>query len=172
MFPLAQEGGSSTGFTLMELLMVVAVIAILAAIVIVAINPTRQLGGARDTKRRAEVNAILNAVSQYAIDHDGLFPCAPAGSPCVDNTWRMLGAQSSGCNEDTLCGVTGIASSCLLLRSLSGTYLTTVPADPRYGSGDALGPNTKSLYIVRTENDRLTVKACRSEVSEISTVSR
>lgn len=161
------------GFTLLELLMVVGLIAILAGIVIVAINPTKQLGSARDAKRRAEVNAILNAISQYAIDHGGTYPCDPSGSPCVDSTWRMLGNQTWGCDQNAICQTTtSIASACLFLRTLSGAYLTTVPADPRYGSGDSLMANSKSFYIVRTVGERLTVKACRAEVGDVSTVSR
>ena len=161
-----------TGFTLLELLMVVGLIAILAGIVIVAINPTKQLGSTRDAKRRAEVNSILNAISQYAIDHGGTFPCDPSGSPCVDSTWRMLGNQSTGCDEDSTCNVSGIASACLFLRSLSGTYVTTMPGDPRYGSGNALSANSKSLYLVQTVGDRITVQACKAEVDGISSVSR
>ena len=68
---LPAEALAKAGFTLVELLMVIGIIGVLAAIVVVAINPTKQLGSARDTKRRSEVNSILNAVSQYAIDHGG-----------------------------------------------------------------------------------------------------
>ena len=43
---------SKKGFTLMELLIVVAVIAIIASVVIVLLNPFTQLEKAYDTKRK------------------------------------------------------------------------------------------------------------------------
>lgn len=63
-----------SNFSLIELLLVIGIIAILASIVIVAINPTRQLGSARDAERRAHLDEIVTAVYQYAVDHDGKFP--------------------------------------------------------------------------------------------------
>ncbi len=62
---------SQRGFTLIELLVVIGILAVLLAIVLVAINPARQFAQANDTKRSSDVNAILNAMHQYAADNKG-----------------------------------------------------------------------------------------------------
>src|SRR6266571_2107130 len=72
---------SYKGFTLIELLVVIGILAVLLAIVLIAINPARQFAQANDTKRRSDVNAILNAVDQYAADHHGTLPGAITGTP-------------------------------------------------------------------------------------------
>ena len=53
---------SHKGFTLLEILLVVAIISILAGIVIVAINPARQLGSTRDAQRKSDIGTIYKAV--------------------------------------------------------------------------------------------------------------
>ena len=63
-----------SGFTLLEVLLVVAIIAILAGIVIIAINPGKNLGDSRNSTRSADVNTILNGVYQYSLDNNGTVP--------------------------------------------------------------------------------------------------
>src|SRR5581483_10664502 len=67
------------GFTLIELLVVIGILAILLAITLIAINPARQFGQANDTKRRSDVNAILNAIGQYTASNTGQLPTEITG---------------------------------------------------------------------------------------------
>jgi type IV pilus assembly protein PilA len=59
------------GFTLIELLIVIGIIAILAAGVIVAINPGRQFAQARDATRRSHINTLNKALLSYQVSNQG-----------------------------------------------------------------------------------------------------
>lgn len=132
---------SHKGFTLIELLLVIGIIAILASIVIVAINPTKQLGDARDAQRKSDVNTILSAVYQYAIDNDGNLPSG------IDTTNREVCATGS---TDT--------GECISLDVLTGSYLVRIPRDPQ--AATATGTN---YWIVEGANGRITVSAPGAE---------
>ncbi|MFH1188719.1 MAG: LamG-like jellyroll fold domain-containing protein [bacterium] len=82
---------SKKGFTLLEMLLVVAAISILASIVITALNPGKQLAEARNAQRQSDTRTIIDAIYQYTIDNKGLIP------PQIDTTLHMLGTSSSGC---------------------------------------------------------------------------
>ena len=56
---------ANKGFTLLEILLVIAAIWILASIVLVAINPNRQIAQVRDATRRSDINTIYKALEQY-----------------------------------------------------------------------------------------------------------
>ena len=103
------------GFTLLEILLVVAAIAILAGIVILAINPNKQLGDTRNAQRRVDVNTILNAVYQYTIDNNGTLPTIPTATCALVATNEVCKLTATG-----TCS-TGVALSVL---TTSEKYLT------------------------------------------------
>ena len=55
------------GFTLVELLISIAVISILAAIVYLALDPAKKKGQARDTSRKSGVAQISGALTNYFV---------------------------------------------------------------------------------------------------------
>lgn len=120
------------GFTLLEILLVIAAIGILAAIVIVAINPTQQLGKARNAERQSEVNTISNAIYQYFID-EGVFP----GGLNTASVLTDLDISNINLNDGTdivtdACGLTVTATSTnyVNLSSLTPDYIGSLPTDP------------------------------------------
>ncbi|MFH1188623.1 MAG: LamG-like jellyroll fold domain-containing protein [bacterium] len=116
----------TSGFTLLEILLVVAAIGILAGVVVIAINPAKQLAEARNAQRRADVEALLEAVYQYSIDNNGNFPAG------IDTQIRMMGTAADNC--DVSCGevqgTSGFFSDNNQSSFDEGIYYQLPPADP------------------------------------------
>lgn len=154
---------SKTGFTLLEILLVVAAIGILAGIVIIAINPGKQLGDTRNAQRRTDVNTIINAVYQYSIDNSGSLP---SGIDSVTASSQVLGTSTSGC--DTTCTATTTIAACVdLSGDLVPTYVVGISIDPSTGSE----VNT-DYYINKDVNGRITVGSCDPEQSAVIEITR
>ena len=142
------------GFTLIEILLVVAAIAILAGIVIVAINPAKQLGDTRNAQRRSDVTTILNAAYQYSIDNNGVLPAG-------------ITASSS---EICVAGATGPACAGFIYLSvlaLNGKCIVGIPTEPQKLNAGGAG-----YMINRDANGRITVSAQYPEQSAVISVTR
>lgn len=100
------------GFTLIELLVVIGIITILAGVVVYAVNPGRQFASARDTQRRADLNALTSAIYQYATENNGNLPDVISESPTQVGT-------STGLDLTTW---------------LAPKYLVEIPKDPSNGT--------------------------------------
>lgn len=58
------------GSTLLELLIALALLAILAGLTIAALNPRKNFADASDAKRREDLRTMIDALYQYQIDYD------------------------------------------------------------------------------------------------------
>jgi len=56
---------SQAGFTMIELLIVIAILGILAVAVLSAINPVEQINRGRDTGSRSDAEQLLSAIDRY-----------------------------------------------------------------------------------------------------------
>lgn len=151
------------GFTLLEILLVVAAIAILAGIVIIAINPNKQLGETRNTQRRSDVNTVLNAVYQYSIDNNGSMP---VGLDAITGSSQVLGTSGTGC-DSTCTTVTTVAACVDLSSDLVSDYIVGIPLDPSTGTA----ANT-DYYINKETSGRITVGTCDAEQSATISITR
>lgn len=141
------------GFTLVEVLLVIVIIAILAAIVVVAINPGRQVSQANNTQRSTETKAILDAIHEYAIDNRGALPDGITSTPTT---------IGSGSTQVDICA------------SLVPTYMASMPFDPTATDAQYTScTDYDTGYTVSADtNERVTVSAPDAELSETISVTR
>lgn len=145
---------SQTGFTLIEILVVIGIIAILAAVVLIAINPARQFAQANDSQRTSNVNAILNAIGQYMADNQGDIP--PGGIPLADS--------SVDANFDDIGDGTGEADLC---DALVPTYMPAFPVDPDVPNGPVDDCTVTYNAIYQIIQDDTTLRITVRAVSEV-----
>jgi len=147
----------AAGFTLLEVLLVVAIIAILAGIVIIAINPGKNLGDSRNTQRSADVNTIINGVYQYSLDNSGSLP-----SGITTTATEICATGAASC--------TGLVD--LSVLTASGKYVVSMPKDPQCGTGSVCNTNGTGYKIAKDANNRLIVTAPAAEQGKTISVTK
>lgn len=149
---------SERGFTLLEVLLVVAIIAILAGIVIIAINPGKNLGDSRNSQRSSDVTTILNAVYQYSLDNNGTLPAS-----ITTSATEVCNTTGAGCTSPTAIDL-GVLTT-------NGEYLVAIPVDPQCPT--ACLANGAGYTIMRdASSGRVTVAAPDAEQGKTISVTR
>jgi len=146
---------NNKGFTLIEILIVIAIIAILSVVVFVALNPAGRFAEARDSRRYTDINNILTAVHQAIIDGDGALPSGLV----ADDTTYELGTCAAGAAT-----CSGVTDACVDLGTPLANYLASIPVDPQ----DTSGGVTTGYSVTVNTNNQVTVGACNAEGGTIS----
>mgnify|MGYP001580339230 CR=1 FL=1 len=153
---------TTKGFTLIELLVVIGIIGILAAIVLVAVNPGRQFASARDTQRRSDLIAITDSIYQYAAEHNGNLPDTdaddaasnfPTASTCV--------GTGAGCFN---LGAAGNVADATV--TVVPTYIAAMPTDPSTGTA------ADTDYTVYVNTDGRVVASASGELTGSISIQR
>lgn len=82
---------SQAAFTMIELLIVIAILGILAVAVLAAINPIEQINRGRDTGSRSDAEQLLSAIDRFYA-YKGYYPWV--NSPNVDDAQAWSGVTS------------------------------------------------------------------------------
>ncbi len=112
----------SGGFTLLELIIVVALIGLILTALIIAINPNQQFAKARDAKRKSDLAQLKKTFEDYYNDKN----CYPKPQEVCTDGLNGDGSQNPIC---TICSNT------------FSPYMTKLPCDPEH-------PQRRYLYRV------------------------
>ena len=125
------------GFTLIELLVVIGILGILAAAVLVAVNPAKRQRQARDSSRKTNIGTLAHALDAYYVSRgNGYYPtpdgCGTSGGLTALTTSGDLKEVPTGPTGDDYCLTLGGAPA----NSEAALYATL--EDPTSGDGDWL----------------------------------
>ena len=149
-----RKSSLNKGFTLIELIIVVAIIGLIAAAAFVAIDPAKRIGNANNAQRWEDITAIVDAIMKYTVDNSGTMPPGVAddltsNSPTVID---VKGGDEDGTNDCTWASGTTVDIS----SGLVPNYLATMPLDPGATGAD----ETEYFIVYDSSAGRVRVAAC------------
>ena len=162
----SEETRPRSGFTLLEVLLVVSLLGILAAITIIALNPSTQIARTNNAQRSSDINAILNAVWQYSLDNQGVMPTSVlASADCAGTVAAEICKTGGDCDGGT--NIEGQDFTDLSVLTTNEEYVVSIPFDPT-----ASTTNGSGYHVVQSANGRVTVCAPDAQLGETIEVIR
>ncbi len=169
------------GFTLIEILIAVAIVGIIAAVAFVALDPAKRFKDSRNAKRWTDVSAIIEAIKVAQVDDGGQYK-GELQTVLADGAVRMIVTAGAACAIralDTDCDVAiPLVNTCVNLTPYVGGYISALPegptsADPLRINWNALA-NETGYYLQKNANGTVTVGSCdgESDLDAVRTVIR
>ncbi|MDO8429923.1 MAG: type II secretion system protein [bacterium] len=137
---------NNKGFTLIEILVVVAIVGLLSSVVLVGLGGVRAKG--RDAKRLAEIRQVQNALELY-YSKCGFYPGGDDCAVASPASWSVLSTT---------------------LTTGTSLGITKIPNDPSYSSSDTDSPTyyyavspTRDSYVIGATLEDLNNPALNSD---------
>jgi len=146
------------GFTLLELLIVIGILAILSTTMILVINPAEILKKARDSQRISDLNTLKSAIAYYITS---------TSSPSIGLSTQTYASNVPNVN----CGRTTASTSTLLtvdgsgwipinFNSLTGgSPIASLPQDPNPSTAVDSNPSRYYVYLPNASDYTFTLVA-------------
>ncbi|MCK5020578.1 MAG: prepilin-type N-terminal cleavage/methylation domain-containing protein [Candidatus Peribacteraceae bacterium] len=147
-------------FTLIELIIVIAILGIISSIILIQVDPLRRLHQARNASRWSDVLSVLESVKRFQSDNDGNLPTTANAIDGLSTSVQIIGESVTNCtcSSQTVapspCGVSGLNTDLL-------DYIPEMPIDPISGT-----VNDTRYYINADSYGFITVGSCGSEGEE------
>ena len=142
------------GFTLVELLIVIALLGVLAAAVLAAINPLEQANRARDTRMRSDASQLLAATDRYFVSQSE-FPWVTSGDVVNnDGAFGFANAQDDGVG---ICAAAGCAGATNDGSLILNNELKTEFRNRDFATATV---DTEMLYVGKATGASNSVYAC------------
>lgn len=138
------------GFSLLEILLVLAIIGLLLGAGTVALNPARRLANARNQQRELDLRELEAALKQYRLV-EGQYPTG------------IIDTETEICDVD----VTDCTGFIDLETALVPEFLQSVPEDPSDENPEVLStPDGSGYAVTLNANGTLTLRSLAVELGE------
>jgi len=136
-------------FTLIEILIVIAILAILISAVVFIINPAERLASARNTRRATDLNTMMLSISQNVADNKGVFVCESGMIPTTTPARMASSSLITGTTTYDIapCLIPVYTDTLRIDPNATGTYYT---ATTDYDTGYYITQNASTSRITLT----------------------
>jgi prepilin-type N-terminal cleavage/methylation domain-containing protein len=146
------------GLTLIEIVITIAIIAVLVGTYFLVANPAGQLAGARNSRRNTDLETIMLAVRQNIADQgNNQFGCTSAGA--IPTSTTNMGSAAGSYN----------IAPCLI-----PTYLNVMPFDPNATSAyyNSVADYNTGYSILMNASGSITLSAPHAELGKTVSITR